>query len=301
MIVLGAFGLVTCAASAEVVVYDNRGPTPGNPGADPPFYWEPQDWGSGPSAHLDVTVRPSAQVTPDPEAPHTLTWWGISGGGSDTYNYGEFDRSDAWTPGSEFTRAAWTGTLINGVDRNGDPYQHPPLEVFALGNTIGPTADFTMNRARFSYSDGYVYVNHVANWGIVGLELHLPSGTHYGFIAFNDFGTLPSPEFWGWETTPDTPLVLPDELVGTIFNECAADLTTQGAGVGDPGYGVPDGQVTASDINFFVNAWAAGDIAVADVTTQGAGAGDPGFGVPDGLVTGSDINYYVNLWVAGCP
>jgi len=83
--------------------------------------------------------------------------------------------------------------------------------------------------------------------------------------------------------------------------ECAPDITTQGAGVGDPGYGVPDGTVTAADINYYINAWGTGELSVADVTTQGAGVGDPGFGVPDGLVTASDVNYYVNLWVAGCP
>jgi len=81
---------------------------------------------------------------------------------------------------------------------------------------------------------------------------------------------------------------------------CEADVTTQGAGVGDPGFGVPDGLVTGADINFYVNLWIVGDPG-ADLTTQGAGAGDPGFGVPDGLVTGADIQFYVNLWVAGCP
>jgi len=80
-----------------------------------------------------------------------------------------------------------------------------------------------------------------------------------------------------------------------------ADLTTQGAGIGDPLFGVPDGLMTGADLQFYVNAWVAFDLVIADVTTQGAGAGDPGFGVPDGLVTGADIQYYVNLWVAGCP
>jgi len=86
-----------------------------------------------------------------------------------------------------------------------------------------------------------------------------------------------------------------------IGSPCAPDLTTQGAGAGDPGYGVPDGSVTAADLNYFVNAYVTGDLGIADVTTQGAGAGDPGYGAPDGSVTGADLQYYVNLWVAGCP
>jgi len=79
-----------------------------------------------------------------------------------------------------------------------------------------------------------------------------------------------------------------------------ADLTTTGAAIGDPGYGVPDGQVTGADINFYVNAYVAGDAGIADITTQGAGVGDPGYGVPDGLITAADINFYVNLWNLGC-
>ena len=79
-----------------------------------------------------------------------------------------------------------------------------------------------------------------------------------------------------------------------------ADVTTQGAGVGDQGYGIPDGQVTAVDINFYVNFWIA-QSPLADLTTTGAGSGDPGYGVPDGSVTAADLNYFVNTWVAGCP
>jgi len=82
---------------------------------------------------------------------------------------------------------------------------------------------------------------------------------------------------------------------------CVADVTTQGAGPNDPGYGVPDGLATAADLNFFVNFWIIGAASTADITTQGAGEGDPGYGVPDGQVTAADLNYFVNAWIAGCP
>jgi len=80
-----------------------------------------------------------------------------------------------------------------------------------------------------------------------------------------------------------------------------ADVTTTGAAIGDPGYGVPDGQVTGADIQFYVNAWVGGDLSVADLTTTGAAIGDPGYGVPDGEITAADINFYVNEWILGCP
>ena len=39
-----------------------------------------------------------------------------------------------------------------------------------------------------------------------------------------------------------------------IANDLAgADITTEGAGAGDPGFGVPDGFVTGADINYYVN------------------------------------------------
>jgi|GEM_PF-1100109 len=79
-----------------------------------------------------------------------------------------------------------------------------------------------------------------------------------------------------------------------------ADVTTTGAGIGDPGYGVPDGSITAADIQFYVNLYVAADPA-ADLTTTGAAVGDPGYGVPDGSITAADIQFYVNLYVAGCP
>ena len=102
-----------------------------------------------------------------------------------------------------------------------------------------------------------------------------------------------STDLWGTQIT---------EIIFPPSGPCSpADVTTQGAGVGDPNYGVPDGQVTAADLNYFVNAWVAGNAAIADVTTQGAGIGDPNYGVPDGQVTAADLNYFVNIWVVGCP
>jgi len=81
---------------------------------------------------------------------------------------------------------------------------------------------------------------------------------------------------------------------------CLADVTTEGAGVGDPGYGVPDGAVTSADIQYYVNLYISGDLA-ADLTTTGTPIGDPNYGVPDGMVTAADIQFYANLYVAGCP
>lgn len=81
---------------------------------------------------------------------------------------------------------------------------------------------------------------------------------------------------------------------------CDADLTTTGATVGEPGFGVPDGLVDQADLSFYVNLWVGAD-PEADVTTQSAPLGDPLYGMPDTLVTGADIFFYVNMWLAECP
>jgi len=81
-----------------------------------------------------------------------------------------------------------------------------------------------------------------------------------------------------------------------------ADLTTTGAGDGDPGFGEPDGTVDLSDLLFFVNIWqndlGSSPGSEADVTTTGAGEGNPAFGQPDGTVDLSDLLYYVGIWQA---
>ena len=87
--------------------------------------------------------------------------------------------------------------------------------------------------------------------------------------------------------------------LATPIGLCSADITTTGAPAGGLGDGVPDGEITGTDLSFFVNGWLVGD-SVADVTTQNAPQGDTLYGEPDGIVTGADIQYYVNMWVSGC-
>ncbi len=120
------------------------------------------------------------------------------------------------------------------------------------------------------YSHAYGNAEHINGHGtVVGMDISGAGEQPIGWIAYDALSVGP------------------------------ADVTTQGAADGDPFFGVPDRLITASDINFYVNAWGAGDLAIADVTTQGAGPGDTGYGIPDGLTTAADINYYVNAWVAG--
>ena len=122
-----------------------------------------------------------------------------------------------------------------------------------------------------------------------------------GMLFDDNVDALDVEIFWGpgavevWDPIRQAPTPPP-------WNElCIADLTTQGAAAGDPLYGVPDGLCTGADINFYINAFGAGDTFIGDMTTQGASASSSMYGVPDGLLTGADIQFYVNQWVIGCP
>ena len=84
----------------------------------------------------------------------------------------------------------------------------------------------------------------------------------------------------------------------------AADLTTQGAGEDDLGFGRADCLITAADLSMYIQEFLdAGPRA--DLTTLGAAQIDASFGVPDGQVTAADLQYYLAYYItnasATCP
>jgi len=177
------------------------------------------------------------------------------------------------------------------------------MPLLTLVTMVAPSPDWFVGIDSLSLRDGSGWVDSL----VVDLYAY-DSGTDAGtgFFSGNSDVTPHDPISDFSVTAPfaGTPRLgtFTLTLLSVVGEPCsAADVTTQGAGAGDPEFGVPDGAVSAADINFFVNAWIIGDTAVADLTTTGAGIGDPGYGTPDGEVTGADIQFYVNLWILGCP
>jgi len=192
------------------------------------------------------------------------------------------------------------------VEGSGD-FDAADESAFLLMNGVFQTTMLVTGTNCAAGTDTDVYVIPMADWntsaagngGDVTLDL-IPSSTMDSTDCSNNTWAQLNATYTLAPFSQDVNMDgIPDECGPTACSP--ADVTTQGAGIGDPGYGVPDGAVTAADLNYFVNAYVAGDIGIADVTTQGAGAGDPGYGVPDGQVTAADLQYYVNLWVVGCP
>ncbi|TVQ60930.1 MAG: hypothetical protein EA378_10155 [Phycisphaerales bacterium] len=105
----------------------------------------------------------------------------------------------------------------------------------------------------------------------------------------------PTPSYFREETLQATYQVIwevisADPRTG-VSAPCPFDIT------GPALDGVPDGQVTTSDLNFYIALWIDADPA-ADIT------GPALDGVPDGQVTTSDLNFYIAGWLdtlGACP
>lgn len=165
---------------------------------------------------------------------------------------------------------------------------HPASQIACLGDLVSFTSS-AFNTGAISYQ-----------WYFNGDPIFGATSNSYTIASVNAI------HFGDYRIEAGTICDTTSSLVATLF-PCAplpcspADLTTQGADVGDPDFGVPDGIISGSDISYFVNFWFVGDLGIADLTTQNAPLGDPNFGVPDGLVTAIDLLYYVNLWILDCP
>jgi len=121
------------------------------------------------------------------------------------------------------------------------------------------------------------------------------TGVHNAVVA--DFGGDGAPDIFGCNWTGNPPLRFWKSSAAGIV--CRGDMTTQGAGSNDPGFGQPDGLTTGADISYYINLWIVEDDG-SDMTTQGAAEGQPGYGTPDGMITGADISFFINNWLAGC-
>jgi len=188
-------------------------------------------------------------------------------------------------------RPAWVYHINDGAD----------VIAFERYETGGKSFVVVVNMRNNDYTGYRVGLPRDGEWGVA---INSESAA-YGGDDFGTSGTFTA-EAISYDGMPQSyALNIPGHGMLVLEHEpnagqCAADLTTTGAGSGDPGYGQPDGSVTAADLQYYVNLYVALDPG-ADMTTTGAGSGDPGYGVPDGSITAADIQYYVNLWVVGCP
>lgn len=99
-------------------------------------------------------------------------------------------------------------------DGTGSVYEVFGPELLGSGDSIDSTRDWARNLPIWDRNDfGLVYT--VTEQFVAGIELTLDTGTHYGFVEFervfptSPFFPLFRPVRWGYETTPNTPVVIP--------------------------------------------------------------------------------------------
>ncbi len=203
----------------------------------------------------------------------------------------------------------------------------PPVN-FGNGNQIADHVQFSLNGAdNTSADDRSDEAQNGGVWTDQSLWVATTASTTY--IRLNDLtgGVLHGPaDYTALDAMPDCNINGLDdffEIAGGLADdnmngvpdecesECQGDVTTTGAGEGDPGYAKPDGVTDLSDLLLFVNIWSE-DLGnptpnpgtIADTTTTGTGDGDPNYGQPDNNVDLSDVLFFVNIWLEGlndCP
>lgn len=112
-----------------------------------------------------------------------------------------------------------------------------------------------------------------------------------------DFDQSGTPDLAIPSKDANTTAILLNTIV--VAPACPADLTGS-SNPSDPSFGVPDGVLDSNDFFFYLDRFAAGDLAIADLTGS-SDPNSPSFGVPDGTLDASDFFFYLGRFAAGCP
>ncbi|MEM1330988.1 MAG: GC-type dockerin domain-anchored protein [Planctomycetota bacterium] len=149
-----------------------------------------------------------------------------------------------------------------------------PVAGVELDETVVQSDTFDAAVARTTDGNGIFVLGEFDNGTSTNLELRLLS---FDTVAINDFcaradvtttGAIPGGAGWGvpdgavdasdltymieQNTIANDTMVIPEERAAARLE---ADVTTDGENPGDPAYGFPDGAVTTSDLNTFVEWW----------------------------------------------
>lgn len=92
--------------------------------------------------------------------------------------------------------------------------------------------------------------------------------------------------------------ILTTYFVNASLARCAPDLTGS-SDPNDPTYGQPDGILDAADFFYFLDQFAAGNLAAADLSGS-TDPNDPGYGNPDGVLDAADFFFYLDAFAEGC-
>lgn len=204
-------------ALADVVIFRNANPT---------FTWQRRQVGivcagSSVDNFLDVT-QPSSQ-SGDVNTPTSVYYIACVGAGSSSCPPSEFVNE------SGNVRFVQSGMDVHGNNCNAAEDEFRPMYVYHPCDVIGPiSAANSVERGVYGYVRGHATYNTLLNLpGAVALRLQINGQTHYGFIALSSIGTTATPIAWGYETTPNTPIVVPHFDGGPCDWNLSGELNSQ--------------------------------------------------------------------------
>ncbi|MEZ6234255.1 MAG: GC-type dockerin domain-anchored protein [Phycisphaerales bacterium] len=240
-------------------------------------YWYNGNGGPVPDPNGKVFDTPAATMVLDQNTP--VIWGG-------DWNEDENSTPSTRGPASWMVAGGVVGGSSDGVDRDGTDATFDAAVEFFTGSRV------TQSSSKLDYQAHQDSVASVR-------RAHIFDSTRTPAVS------LPPP-CTTFPVSPGniTPIaadhrpVIVDYILPLAMTACPADLTTS-AIPGQPGYGVPDGILNNNDFFYYLNEFAAGNLAVADLTT-GAVQGQPGYGVPNGILDNNDFFYYLAIFAAGC-
>jgi len=250
LIVAAAFGGLASASTGGVTVFVNDNP-------DYPSLYSWNDWGAT-GNRLSILHDAYNQLPP----PNFLTYVTI-------YN----DESTGSIPNGVWIRSSASTKIALGEVHEFSPLDWgpqfiPDARLYAPGEVVDgddfdplPTTNHT--KPAVWYDTNWLVPNDVPF--IVGVSVELDDGVHYGFIELVSIGMGRSnykPLRWGYETEPNTPLVVPAAPCGD------ADLNN-------------DGSLNFLDVSFFLS----NNVDYND----------------DGGFNFLDVSAFLNGFTTGCP
>jgi hypothetical protein len=193
------------AASVSLFAAESYGVVQSFSNAGGTFHWlaEVPNIGTGVQGRpLDVTQDASQGTTPNERSVWNVTHFHGSSGDV----VPKLLSSSSFFFGPSQARIARSTTPSTYVDELGHPFQEFAIAHFNQGDLVGASQDWQTGAVfqEGSYNSGPQYPTGRA---FVGLQFPMADGTHYGYIEM-DF-VIPTVFSWGYETDPNTPVVVP--------------------------------------------------------------------------------------------
>ena len=183
------------------------------------FVWNRELPGFFQGRGLDITQDP-AQLNPSIDR----TIWALASfhGSSGMVAASQISATSFYNPGG-LARIARSTTPTTYIEQNGQPAQVFAIAHFATGDSVGANQDWQLSP---TYQLGSFISGPQLPQGrsFIGVQFPMADGTHYGFVEMTFPDAAPTVFSWGYETQPDTPVVIPSPAGLAVIGAGLASL-----------------------------------------------------------------------------